>query len=336
MDEGYEDYVRFLKENIDQIRSSLIMDRKDFNQAVPEWFSEIYHEYVPENQIFSSISASDSSEFVRELYNGKKIIMTRGYSVKGGKSYSQFFSDVFWVSRDHLRSLVTMLMENVEHISVCKMLKKESPDLVLLDGSLTGRLYHGYKRFESEKYADLADAYYDNLNEMLLSSSKTGSAIVYISKTSESRLLVSQFLKEHRASLPSSDIKKLEATVDHVIVKSLAVSPGYTEPIRVENSFIDDRSIWSFNILPSIQDLPVKVEVVTESELDRTFFYKLLDTLYWGYCGAKVHNIWISNADNMVKFRTDEVERIYMATFERIIGIPFYETRGKRRARIRI
>ena len=33
---------------------------------------------------------------------------------------------------------------------------------------------------------------------------------------------------------------------------------------------------------------------------------------------------------DMVKFRTDEVERIYMATFERIIGIPFYETRGER------
>ena len=34
--------------------------------------------------------------------------------------------------------------------------------------------------------------------------------------------------------------------------------------------------------------------------------------------------------------RMREVERIYMATFERIIGIPFYETRGERRARIRI
>ena len=336
MDECYEDYVRFLTENIDQIRSSLIIDSKDLSQEMQEWFSKIYHKYVPDSSIFSRISASDSSEFVRELYNGKKIIMTRGYTVKDGKVYSQFFSDVFWVSRDHLRTMVTMLMENVEHMSVCKMLKEEQPDLVLLDGSLTGRLYHGSKKFESEKYSDIGDLYYKNLNEMLISCRNNGSAIVYVSKTSESRLLVSQFLKKHRESLPASDVKVLETTVDHVLVKSLAGSPGYTEPVRVENGFIDSAAIWSFNFLPSIQDLPMKVEVVTDDELDRSFFHKLMSTLFWGYCGPKVHNIWISNADNMVKFKTDEVERIYMATFERITGIPFYETRGERRARIRI
>ena len=84
------------------------------------------------------------------------------------------------------------------------------------------------------------------------------------------------------------------------------------------NRFIDDRSIWSFNILPSIQDLPLKVEVVTESELDRTFFYKLLDTLYWGYSvkGGKSYSqffsdvFWVSR-DHLVLLDGSLTGRLY-------------------------
>ena len=63
---------------------------------------------------------------------------------------------------------------------------------------------------------------------------------------------------------------------------------------------------------------------------------RIVDTIFWAYAGQKVYNIWLSKVDNMVKFRSEEVEKIYMRQFEKTIGIPMYETRGERRARIRI
>ena len=58
--------------------------------------------------------------------------------------------------------------------------------------------------------------------------------------------------------------------------------------------------------------------------------------LFWGYGGLKVHNIWLSRVDDLVKFRSEETENVFMRAFEKEIGISLYETRGERRARIRI
>ena len=38
----------------------------------------------------------------------------------------------------------------------------------------------------------------------------------------------------------------------------------------------------------------------------------------------------------MVKFRAAEMENVYMKAFESEIGVEFYETRGERRARLRV
>jgi len=62
----------------------------------------------------------------------------------------------------------------------------------------------------------------------------------------------------------------------------------------------------------------------------------VLKVMIYGYTGYKVYNLWLSDIDNMVKFRKNEVENVYLKEFERVVGIPFYETRGERRARIRI
>ncbi|EQD35135.1 serotonin receptor related protein, partial [mine drainage metagenome] len=258
----------------------------------------------------TSVAACDSSEFVRELYNGRKIILARGYSIFESSTYSSFFSEVTWVARDDLRTLTTMLMEDCEHRSLVDLLGSEGPDMILVDGSLTGRLMHGDKEFRADRFEGFPSRYYDSLLALLKMVAEKGTVIAFVSKSSESRSLISRIMKDSDP-VPEESEERTAHIVDHVLIKSLAKRPGYSKPVLFGGSgFSLPGSIWTFHLLPSISDLPMKIDFLSQgSEYDPGILRMIVDTLFWAYSGQKVYNIWLSKVDNMVKFRTEEVEK---------------------------
>ncbi len=347
MNETYGDFVIFLRENRERIRDDLIMPETSPRRDL---YSDSFrrHFLPPPSESFGrNISATDSSEFVRELYNGKKIILVRSYTSAGKNIYSSFVPRVMNVGRDDLQRFITMLMEHSEHMSVLSMLEKEKPDMVLIDGSISGRINRKRQHLVAEGYTEFYNDYVQSLAAVMDRSRSLGIPLIFIAKSSESRVFKKFLLGEIGKGLSANDQIRAELDSglnDHYLIKSLATGPGYTEPVLQSSTVGDGISARSYqyyttHILPEARDLPLKLDfVLPENDMENSgnLARSIISMAFWAYGGTKVHNLWLADIDRLVKFRKEEVEDIYMKTFEREIGISFYETRGERRARIRI
>ena len=344
-------FMDFLRNNREEIRNSLEM-------AADSWRRELYGTVFRDNFISApetvpvsgkQVSSTDSTEFIRELYNGKKLILIRAYTVLGKRIFPSFISEVISVSRDDLQQFTIMLMEHTEHLSVLDMLRDEKPDYILIDGSLTGRIFRSFRNLNAEGYREFSGNYIRTLGDMLEAASAKGVPVIFMAKSSESKLFRRYLLGLIKASRRQEEAleaeEKLNAS-DHFLVKSLAGGPGYTVPLLQAAPRIWGNGkfpVLTTHILPRVNDLPLKVDVVISTEgnvPDATEGQELpgdiMNLLFWGYGDLKTYNIWLADVDRLVKFRNSEVENIYMKAFEREIGVSFYETRGERRARLRI
>ncbi len=344
-------FLDFLRSNREEIKNSLEM-------AEDSWRRELYGPVFRDNFIAAphiepvtgkAVSSTDSTEFIRELYNGKKLILIRAYTVLGKKIYPSFISEVISVSRDDLQQFTIMLMEHSEHLSIIEMLREETPDYILVDGSLTGRIFRKFRPLNAEGYREFSRKYVEALGNMLDMASAKGIPIIFMAKSSESKLFRSFLLNQIKQGKHSEEFLREEEQLgasDHFLVKSLAREAGYTVPLlqAVPRIWGEGRfPVLTTHILPRVNDLPLKVDVVfsTEGQIPDTtegssLPEDVLNLLFWGYGDLKAYNIWLADVDRLVKFRNSEVENIYMKAFEREIGVSFYETRGERRARLRI
>lgn len=334
MDPTFQSFAEFLENNADKIRQDLLIEDAELRRILTPAFQQLFKPWQKSGTGFSKIAATDSSEFVRELYNGKKIMLTRAYTVQNNSLETEFFSDVVWAARDDLRPFVSLSMEDCEHRSAMSAIEKWEPEICFIDGSLSGRLMHSLRKLDVENHSTFSDQYTKNLKELLEVAAKSKTVIVFLSKSSESRSLmrkITDMLELDKQSL---------RYVDQVLIRSLAEFPGFSAPIRFDLPLPytnDALSVWSSHLVPKLHDLPLKIDFIAHgSEYDDSIFKRILDTIFWGYTGVKVHNLWISRVDSMVKFRTEIMERIYMRHFEKTVGVDFPETRGERRARIRI
>lgn len=334
MDPTFQYFAEFLRSNADKIRQDLLIEDTGLRRTLQPAFQQFFKPWRKSGTEFSRIAATDSSEFVRELYNGKKIILTRAYTVQNDYLETEFFSDVVWAARDDLRPFISLLMEDCEHKSAIRAIKKWEPEVCFIDGSLTGRLMHNLRKLDVENHASLSSKYKENLKELLDTAARSKTVIVFLSKSSESRTLMRKIIE-----ILKMDKQSLQY-VDQVLIRSMAEFPGFSVPIRFDLPLPyakDALTVWSSHIVPVLHDLPLKIDFITQGAVyDDSVFKQILDTIFWGYTGVKVHNLWISRVDSMVKFRTEIMERIYMRHFEKTVGVDFPETRGERRARIRI
>lgn len=354
MNDTYDDYLNYLKENSDSIRTGMIIgEDSPLHKLYRDSFLSNFHERGEQEFKPGNISATDSSEFIRELYNGKKLILIRAYAKSLNRVSKDFICEVISVNRDDIRNFSILLMEHTEHVATMKLIGEEKPEFVLMDGSLIGRLYHKRSRIDAEHYEDFMETYFNQLFNLIGKCLDNNIPMVFIAKSSETSVLrryLLEGLKDHGLSDEEMKDEKLQKRTDHLLVKSFADSSGYTTPLRVtmdtgkNDAGIQNLNVVTFHALPDHNDLPVKVDLVLPEAQDEVLKQaseyrvpdRILDMIFWGYGGLKTHNIWLADVDREVKFRQREVEELYMKTFEKIIGIAFYETRGERRARIRI
>ena len=342
MNDTYSDFVAYLSSNMQEIRDSLVMEQgSEPYLHYQEAFRRNFHPFSPNTDRSYTVSATDSTEFVRELYSGKKLILIRAYSRLGEGIWSKFLAEVLSVARDDLSPLVSLLMEHNEHLSVIDVLRDRKPDFALIDGSLIGRFMHESRQINAAKYEDFMETYFSTLADLFGIASETGVPLVFVSKSSDSRMFV-----RYLQGMMGDPARKTEET-DHLLVRSMARFSGYTTPLIVPMKIAAENgkvNVVTFHAVPDTMDLPIKVDVYSGSAQDivsdrpkpALVSEALLNMIFWGYGGLKTHNIWLADVDRLVKFRTPEIENLYMKTFERMTGIQFYETRGERRARIRI
>lgn len=352
MKDTFSLFIDFLRENRDRIKNDLEMSRDSWRRKL---YNTVFNEnYLPAPVPFpvsGSVSSTDSTEFIRELYNGKKLILIRAYTVVGRRIYTSFISRVISVARDDLQRFTIMLMEHTEHLSIIDMLKSETPDYILVDGSLGGRIYRKFKPLDAEGFEDFNTVYLDTLGELLEASSAKGIPLIFMAKSSETSILrryLMSLLRERKSDVALLSEEEKLAASDHFLVKSLAGNTGYTRPLlqpvsKLWRSKDEKFPLLTTHILPRKNDLPIKVDVFISMEdhvPDRieggSVREDIMNMMFWGYGDLKTYNIWLADVDRLVKFRNSEVENIYMKAFEREIGISFYETRGERRARLRI
>lgn len=354
MNDTYDDYLRFLESNRERIRQSMLIDTDSpLRQIYYSGFLENFNRKDSPDFIPGLISATDSSEFVRELYNGKKLILIRAYAKTRNSTSQDFICEVMDVNREEIRNFTILLMEHTEHLATLKLLENEKPEFVLMDGSLVGRLRHKRNRIDAENYENFMETYFEALFRLVRSCLERNIPMVFVAKSSESTLLRNYILDGlDRGKVPDDIIKNEREyrRTDHLLLKSFAPGSGYTTPLKVaydvERKWLDRSrlNVVTFHALPDLNDLPIKVDIVLPESQDNgppkasacKLDERILDMIFWGYGGLKTHNIWLADVDREVKFRQKEIEELYMRTFERVIEVPFYETRGERRARIRI
>lgn len=329
-----EKYTAFLQNNRDMIRRSLVLHEEDpayvyFRDKIQRLFHELPEQKKPELRL----SATDGSEFSRELYNGQKLVVARAVSQIDGDELEEDAFHLIRVDREQKSELIKRIMENLEHLAATRSILEKDAQVCLMDGSLSGRLYWGTTKFDTD-LPDIYSLYTENLVNFVRAIKEKRIVLIFIGKSSETMILKRTIL-ESDTNAPDNIMK--QAITDHLLIKSIVQNPGYTEPIFVEKEIVKGQKIsfYTMHVLPSMDDTPMKVDFIIpeDSVIDHR---DIVSWIMWGYTGLKNHNLWISLADKRVKFHREETEDIIMKQFIKMAGSENVETRGERRARIRI
>lgn len=343
----FSDFMNYLDRNSDSMKKDLKLDKtSSIYKFYRDLFNSNYIKFKPSDPGKIDAAATDSSEFLRMLYNGKNIVIVRAFTLYNNEVTSDFHADLVAVDPVDQRNFTILLMEHSEHKSMLKFLDDHSPEYLFVDGSLKGRLSHRIETLPIEKYENFMYEYMKTLKELIRKSYEKGTTLIFMAKSSYTECFKKYLLETARNDPETMKIKENESGIyrnDHYLIKSFAEESGYTTPVMYRKNLEGtDINYVSFDILPDPVDLPMKVQVLSKSfikeDLDRKPYNldeKIINILFYGYTGYKVYNLWLVDVDKKVKFRSVEMEKIYMRALERKLEIPFYETRGERRARIR-
>ena len=329
-----QEYVNFLKNNGERIRRSITISHDDpayyfFKENLMQHFYPLEEACKPPIEV----SATDGSEFSRELFNGQKFVVTRAVAIQGNEVETVSSFHLLNVDREDKSELVKRIMEQDEHRVTKNMITKHKPGICILDGSFSGRMYWGKRNLRTDLKPDIFTTYQKEFNEMIQKIREKETILIYIGKTSDTSVF-KRYLMSISKEIPE-EIKTRSIT-DHLLIRSLADFPGYTEPLENEFQLNQEETIkyYTTHILPSKEDTPMKVDIIIPSSSD----YELKDIiswLMWAYTGLSNHNLWISIADKKVKFSKSETEDVLMKMFFKTADNELIETRGERRARIR-
>ena len=350
MDTFY-DFMDYLNKNGDRIKKGMKMDSQskiyNFYRGL---FNKNYFPFNPYEINKIDVAATDSSEFTRMLYSGRNIIIIRGYTAYNNEIVKDFKADIIPVNPNDLRNFTILLMENSEHRSIINLLDNYSPEYIFVDGSLKGRLSHRNKPVDIENYETFMDEYFKNLKTMIKKAYEKNVKLIFIAKSDYSDSFRKYLLSLADKGILNSDViehEKKYYSNDHYLIKSFAEYKGYTQPLMYKkNLYGTDINYVTFDVLPDLNDLPMKIDVLSREflmedlnnrdnmqyDIDKS----IINLIFYGYNSYKVYNLWLVNVDRQVKFRSKEMENVYMKAFERATGIPFYETRGERRVRLRV
>lgn len=141
--------------------------------------------------------AVDSSRAVRNYANGSSMYIVRAMALGRGERTSKFLQANAFVSpgtKQTIRGFVRLKSEHTEHKVAIKELNKHDYDVLLLDGSLFGRLMH--LPSDQPVKSDFLLEYKETLTKLIKKCRREQTLLLGVSKDSSASFLRDMFLDE--------------------------------------------------------------------------------------------------------------------------------------------
>ncbi len=155
----------------------------------------VWVEGVEGRRGFERVAAVDSSSGEIEVAGGGVILVTRALALEaGGRELRRLRVDALFPRdpRDY-EDFKRLLREHLEHLAALDAVEGGA-DLVLLDGSLYGRMVHVLRELDVEGREDFLLEYVKTYGELLSRAAGAGALLVGVSKDSRSTVLKEELL----------------------------------------------------------------------------------------------------------------------------------------------
>ena len=195
-------FIEELRKNKEEIKRCI-----DPLNACSELYIEVFNEHwnpvKVEGEIEGNVVAIDSSGRPVELRNGTVIYIARSMSLsnKGIKrrklAVKAFFSPT---NSNDYNTFMARVMEHLEHLVALDVLRNDDPDVILIDGSLYGRVVHMPRDTNIQGHNSFMVDYIDTYFRLLNEAHERNVLVIGVSKDSSFRklrelLLTESFLK---------------------------------------------------------------------------------------------------------------------------------------------
>ena len=153
---------------------------------------------------FEQVFAVDSGSDEIEVSGGGVLLVTRAMALEaGGREVRKLRLDALFPRdvRDY-EDFKRLVREHVEHLVALEALE-DGADLLLIDGSLYGRMIHVIRELKVEGREDFMLEYAEAYSELLSSALENGAVVVGVSKDSRSTVLKEELLLTQLVSLLS-------------------------------------------------------------------------------------------------------------------------------------
>jgi len=163
---------------------------------------------------FERVYAVDSGSDEIEVSGGGVLLVTRAMALEaGGREVRKLRLDALFPRdlRDY-EDFKRLVREHVEHLAALEALE-EGADLLMLDGSLYGRMIHVIRELNVEGREDFMVEYVETYSELLSKALGRGAVVAGVSKDSRSAVLKEELLLSQLASLLSGCDPELRGRV---------------------------------------------------------------------------------------------------------------------------
>ncbi len=162
---------------------------------------------VPAGEAWRCVYGVDGSSDATEVSGGGVVLFTRALALsRDGRELRKLLVDAFYPKsvRDY-EDYVRLVREHVEHLAALEALEAGA-ELVLIDGSLYGRMIHVLREIDIPGREDFLMDYVKTYSELLSKALRSGAVLAGVSKDSRSTLLKEEVLSSElalsTASLP--------------------------------------------------------------------------------------------------------------------------------------
>lgn len=213
-----------------------------------------WHRGIPVGEAWSSVYGVDGSSDATEVSGGGVVLFTRALALsRDGRELRKLLVDALYPKsvRDY-EDYVRLVREHVEHLAALEALEAGA-ELVLIDGSLYGRMIHVIREINVPDREDFLMDYIKIYSELLSKALRSEAVLAGVSKDSRSTLLKEEALYSElalsTASLPAHTRERvlklwrtLHRTPNQAIREVREMAARGAVSARVYDLFLDARN----------------------------------------------------------------------------------------------
>lgn len=253
-------FVNELREKHDVLRQTFTGEEvTDFDRQLKTVFQNHWRDLPSPKKKDLRVVAVDSGRSTREYAPGAFMYICRATALTSwGKPYRKITSHAHLITspREQLSNMVSLRSEHVEHEVALEAIQDYSDvDVLLIDGSLYGRMLHVPISYNYQGERDLYLRFAETFNELLEECRKRKILLLGVSKDSVASHLTRRLLLE------------LKQNILEMVAKDLS-----TEQMEQLTQYFDDIKKQSYSLSVLIRQLPL---TKSQRALLRNLLYEL-------------------------------------------------------------